>query len=128
MQQWLNETLGISTSYQAVYELVRYKLKAKLKVAKCQSTDTAPEQLQQFKAELVSNLTVLQDFCQQHLGMEEYRWRYWCQDETCWSLTTVYRRLITFLPSQLLQNQWRNNWLLTVPPLLAIFFLSVLTV
>jgi hypothetical protein len=44
IQQWLKDSLGLAVSYQAVYELVRYKLKAKLKVAKRQSIEQNPEQ------------------------------------------------------------------------------------
>lgn len=95
VQQWLSQTLGVSASYQAVYELVRHKLKAKLKVSKRQNTNQDPEQVQQFKVELADNLILLQNVCQQQLGLEARQWRYWCQDETRWSLTTVCRRLIT---------------------------------
>jgi len=55
VQQWLNETLGISASYQAVYELVRHKLKAKLKVGKRQNTGQDPDKVEQFKVELANN-------------------------------------------------------------------------
>ena len=34
IQQWLDDTLGVSASYSAVYRLVKGKLKAKLKVPK----------------------------------------------------------------------------------------------
>lgn len=33
VQQWLQETLGVIAKYRTVHELVRYRLKAKLKAA-----------------------------------------------------------------------------------------------
>ncbi len=33
VQQWLAETLGVEAKYHAVYQMTRYRLKAKLKVA-----------------------------------------------------------------------------------------------
>jgi transposase len=114
VQQWLNETLGINASYQAVYELVRRKLKAKLKVGKRQNPGQDPERVKQFKLELANNLMLLQDVCQQQFSMGEGQWRYWCQDETRWSLTTIYRRLITAFgvkPVGLMQWVCEGFWL-----------------
>jgi len=34
IQQWLKDTLGIKAEYRTVHELVRYRLKAKLKAAR----------------------------------------------------------------------------------------------
>jgi transposase len=34
VQQWLSETLGVAAEYHAVYQMTRYRLKAKLKVAR----------------------------------------------------------------------------------------------
>jgi transposase len=36
VQQWLSETLGVQAEYHAVYQMTRYRLKAKLKVARPQ--------------------------------------------------------------------------------------------
>lgn len=36
VQQWLAETLGVEAQYHAVYQMTRYRLKAKLKVARPQ--------------------------------------------------------------------------------------------
>jgi transposase len=36
VQQWLSETLGVEAEYHAVYQMTRYRLKAKLKVARPQ--------------------------------------------------------------------------------------------
>jgi hypothetical protein len=70
--------------------------------------------MQQFKAQLADNLMLLQDVCQQQIGMGELRWRYWCTDETRWSLTSVYRRLLTaFGIKPLGKMQWvcQGFWL-----------------
>jgi transposase len=95
VQEWLKDTLGIVASYQAVYNLVHYKLKAKLKVARRKSRDQDSEQLEQFKINLAAEVSLLKEFCQTHLGEAASRIRYWCQDETRWSLTTICRRLLT---------------------------------
>jgi transposase len=36
VQQWLLETVGVDAQYHAVYQMTRYRLKAKLKVARPQ--------------------------------------------------------------------------------------------
>ncbi len=95
VQQWLSETLGVDVSYMAVYRLVRGKLKAKLKVAKRQSTEQDPKQLHGFKTELGNNLSGLKQVIALPQSQKPSRIRYWCQDETRWSLTTVYRRLLS---------------------------------
>jgi transposase len=95
VQQWLSDTLGVDVSYMAVYRLVRGKLKAKLKVAKRQSTEQDPDQLHCFKSQLANNLDLLKQVVVVLQNQNPARIRYWCQDETRWSLTTVYRRLLT---------------------------------
>lgn len=52
VQQWLAQTLGIEAEYHAVYQMTRYRLKAKLKVARPQNTKQKPEQLEAFKKTL----------------------------------------------------------------------------
>lgn len=49
VQQWLAETLGITAQYHAVYQMTRYRLKAKLKVARPQNTKQNPEQREAYK-------------------------------------------------------------------------------
>ena len=44
VQQWLAETLGIEAEYHAVYQMTRYRLKAKLKVARPQNCQQNSEQ------------------------------------------------------------------------------------
>ena len=62
IQQWLADNLGVQVSYSAAYRLVRVHLKAKLKVAKRQSSEQDPEQLERFKAYLATELLMLNSF------------------------------------------------------------------
>lgn len=52
VQQWLLEKLGIEAEYHAVYQMTRYRLKAKLKVVRPQNSKQAPEQRETFKKTL----------------------------------------------------------------------------
>ena len=49
VQQWLAETLDIEAEYHAVYQMTRYRLKAKLKVARPQNRKQNQEQREAFK-------------------------------------------------------------------------------
>ena len=76
---------------------MRGHLKAKLKVAKRQSPDQDPEQLESFKAYLGTDLLLLNSFVSNSPDRSFNKIRFWCQDETRWCLTTICRRLITAL-------------------------------
>jgi transposase len=49
VQQWLSQTLGVEAEYHAVYQMTRYRLKAKLKVARPQHYKQLAEQRLAFK-------------------------------------------------------------------------------
>ncbi len=49
IQQWLQSELGLSIAYKTVYQLVHYRLDAKLKVPRPQSLKQHPEGLAHFK-------------------------------------------------------------------------------
>ena len=49
VQRWMEETLGVRATYHTVYQLTRYRLKAKLKVARPQNSKQEPQRLEQFK-------------------------------------------------------------------------------
>ncbi|BAY39023.1 putative transposase [Nostoc sp. NIES-2111] len=49
IQQWLKSELGLSLAYKTVYEIVRKRLGAKLKVPRPQSTKQHPQSLSHFK-------------------------------------------------------------------------------
>jgi transposase len=52
VQQWLAQTLGIKAEYHAVYQMTRYRLRAKLKVARPQNCKQDTDQRQDFKKNL----------------------------------------------------------------------------
>ncbi|XHX78476.1 MAG: transposase [Stenomitos frigidus ULC029] len=49
VQQWMAESLGIEAEYHAVYQMTRYRLKAKLKVARPQNTKQDQQRRAAFK-------------------------------------------------------------------------------
>lgn len=49
IQQWLAEELGIEAQYHAVYQMTRYRLQAKLKVARPQHSKQKGQQRESFK-------------------------------------------------------------------------------
>lgn len=55
IQQWLVTELGLDIAYQTVYQLVRYQLKAKLKVPRTQSLKQHPESQSHFKKNFPSH-------------------------------------------------------------------------
>lgn len=57
VQQWLAATLGVEAEYHAVYQMTRYRLKAKLKVARPQNSKQDSEQRESFKKTLQTTLT-----------------------------------------------------------------------
>lgn len=52
LQQWLAQTLGVEAEYHAVYQMSRYRLKAKLKVARPQNHKQNSQQRESFKQTL----------------------------------------------------------------------------
>jgi transposase len=53
VQEWLSETLGVEAEYHAVYQMTRYRLKAKLKVARPQHYKQDRESRLAFKKTLL---------------------------------------------------------------------------
>ena len=49
VQMWLEAVLGIKANYHVVHNLVRYQLKAKLKVARTRSFEQEPDAIETFK-------------------------------------------------------------------------------
>jgi len=49
VQIWLEAVLGIEANYHSVHNLVRYKLKAKLKVPRTRSCEQQPHAIENFK-------------------------------------------------------------------------------
>ncbi len=57
VQQWLSETLAVEAEYHAVYQMTRYRLKAKLKVARPQNYKQNGQQPEAFKKTLQTTST-----------------------------------------------------------------------
>ena len=57
IQQWLAEKLGVEAEYHAVYQMTRYRLKAKLKEARPQNSKQNPAQREAFKKTLQTTLS-----------------------------------------------------------------------
>lgn len=55
VQTWLQAVLGIEVNYHVVHNLVRYKLKAKLKAARPKSYEQDPKAVETFKKNCQSN-------------------------------------------------------------------------
>lgn len=53
VQGWLAQTLGVEAEYHAVYQMTRYRLKAKLKVPRPQNSKQDSEQREAFKKTLL---------------------------------------------------------------------------
>jgi len=52
VQQWLSESLGVEAQYHAVYQMTRYRLKAKLKAVRPQNIKQNTQQREAFKQTL----------------------------------------------------------------------------
>ncbi|MBM0742144.1 IS630 family transposase [Phormidium sp. CLA17] len=94
VQQWLAETLGIEAEYHAVYQMTRYRLKAKLKVARPQNCKQDSVQREAFKQTIADALNLLSQYTHR-VGQHERPIRYFAQDEIRFGLHTFIGRLIT---------------------------------
>ena len=56
-QQWLAQTLGVEAEYYAVYQMTRYRLKAKLKAARLLNSKQDAQQRAAFEQTLSSTLS-----------------------------------------------------------------------
>jgi transposase len=57
VQQWLTETLGVEAEYHAVYQMTRYRLKAKLKAPRPEHIKQDPQQREAFKKNCETTLS-----------------------------------------------------------------------
>lgn len=87
---WLGSEFGLNIAYKTVDQLVRYQLKAKLKVPRPPSLKQHPDSQSHFKKNFRASLK----FWQEEFG-EGKKFRYLCQDETRLGLKTIAGRLIT---------------------------------
>ena len=56
IQRWLSQTYQLSIPYSTGHRIVRYRLKAKLKVGRKSHVKKDPQQIEGFKAELKEQL------------------------------------------------------------------------
>lgn len=73
IQKWLGSEFGLNIAYKTVYQLVRYQLKAKLKVPRPQSLKQHPDSQSHFKKNFRASLK----FLQEEFG-EGKKFRYLC--------------------------------------------------
>ncbi len=109
IQQWLAQECALEVKYATVYRVVRYQLKAKLKVPRPRSLKQDPEELARFKLKIEVMLKGMQ-----RLAQPGQRIRYLCQDETRLGLKTIVSRLITACGVKPVgPNQWKRQcfWL-----------------
>lgn len=93
VRQWLEEKLGIEAEYHAVYQMTRYRLKAKLKVVRPQHIKQDKKR-EAFKEKLGEDWELLSEYLRQVKG-EKREIRYFTQDESRFGLNTIRGRLIT---------------------------------
>ncbi len=94
IQSWLKTCFDINTAYRTLHDLVRYKLKAKLKVPRPVHIKQNKQAKEDFKKELSSQLKTRINFINKYSG-KQLPIRYWCQDETRIGLKTITGKLIT---------------------------------
>ncbi len=91
---WLWAIQGINLGYQTIHRLVRYQLKAKLKVARPRSSKQKPAAVETFKSLLPRMLNSLKRRAIQAFKCLT-KVSYWCEDETRIGLKTIKRRKLT---------------------------------
>jgi hypothetical protein len=113
IQQWLQEKLGITTTYKNVHDLVHYRMKAKPKVARPYSASQNQAQAEDYKKKLSENLAMIAWYVVTLLGVTR-KVRFFCQDETRIGLKTISGRKITargVKPKAKVQWQFQATWL-----------------
>ncbi len=91
---WLKIIQGIESSYLTIYRLIRYELKAKLKVARPVCKGQAKGVIEEFKSNLNKKLKSLLKL-ESHKGEKYQKSSYWCCDESRFGLHTIKRRKLT---------------------------------
>ena len=94
IQKWLKDNYQIFLNYKTLYHLVKYKLKAKLKVPRRSAARKNEEEAEGFKKKLPLLLKTV-EWLEKMERKENRKIRYWCQDETRLGLKTIERKRIT---------------------------------
>jgi putative transposase len=77
IQKWLEDNYQILLNYKTLYHLVRYKLKAKLKVPRRSAAKKNEEEAEAFKKKLPLLLKTV-EWLEKMEGKENRKIRYWC--------------------------------------------------
>jgi transposase len=94
IRTWLLASEGIEASYKVVHEVVRYKLKAKLKAPRPRSLKQNKGVEEDLKKNFTSGLELIKKYFISH-DDQHRKVRYWCGDESRFGLQTITGRLIT---------------------------------
>ena len=94
IQSWLKTCFDINIAYRTLHDLVRYKLKPKLKVFRPVHIKQNKKAKEDFKKELPSQLQTRINSINKY-SEKPLLIRYWCQDETRIGLKTITGKLIT---------------------------------
>ncbi len=109
IQSWLAKLCGVEIGYSTVHRIVRYQLKAKLKVPRPRSLKTTEQQQQTYKKKMPELIQVMT----KHFAVERPV-RYFCSDESRWGLKTLTGRVITLMGIKpVIEVQWPRDsfWL-----------------
>ena len=93
---WLFEEQGLEMPYSTVHRIVRYQLKAKLKVARPTHVERDEAAVAEFQKNLPYHLNDI-DIFQNIDGNPALPLRYWSQDESRFGLRTITRSVLTTL-------------------------------
>lgn len=63
IQEWLSQEYQVAVAYKTLHKIVRYKLKAKLKVPRPRSANTKPEVQEAFKKTPGNNYSAVASLC-----------------------------------------------------------------
>ena len=96
IQSWILKEYEIDIPYSTVHQIIRYQLKAKLKVARPTSIHRDDEAVVSFKKNLPEKIKLI-DVFQAVENRTPLPIRYWSQDESRFGLKTITRRVLTAL-------------------------------
>lgn len=90
IQIWLKQKFTLSIPYKTVHGIVRYKLKAKLKVGRKSHVKKDQKKVDEFRSNISQTISYISELCSPVHDM-----RLFCQDESRFGLLPIHRRKIT---------------------------------
>jgi len=91
---WLEIVQGINLSYMSIWRFCRWELQAKLKVPRPRSTKQEKGAINKFKSELPKRIEKIVSMVLS-LSEKDWKFRYWCGDETRLGCQTIEGRKLT---------------------------------